>query len=497
MPLYFILRPKQGFILNRDLAWKKFGDCEEGSDSAAIGLDINDAVRVASWLSYDGVTAITYPEATMMSNVEKAMGRTFPLAICQMPHSDFEKRVEEGIYPAFLLRKPANKAEKKLLSRQLEKRASEKQGDAPELFVGVTKKELDRSEVICKGDDNVFYITKPKKAMFLTKALTWISIDEIKKDKKRLSQLFVVKDSISLAQNVCQWVTASGETVSPCTPSSLKRRFNMTFPNVAEDSLQAGLRTRKYPSFLGRKAKERKEIVAFQMELRHGLKGLEERVIKAMGQTEDAAPGKAAEEISYDAADTEAKAVVELLESKYDDLSLEQSAEAESEDELLSGKSPEECVCEFKNWAVSVADSSELIRKMVGNAIAFGEMMNDVPNLLAQKKLDLEMVQRQLVDLDHMAEFYNLNASDGYRLNKNRQEILQKRRVIKNEIFVLELASNYLDNGATPARIRTFVNSVMGMDRRRYMPRAMTVSDVKRIVQNPKTQNAILGMDGN
>lgn len=498
MQSYFIMRPKQGLILDENLAWKKFKDCVEGSGSSALGLDMNDAVRVASWLSYDGITAITYPEATMMSSAEKEIGASSKLSVCQMPHVSLESKVQEGIYPAFLLRKPANKTEKKILSRQLERKTPEKQGNAPELFVGITKKDLGKNEVIYKGDDSVYYIVKPKKAMFLTKALTWIGIDEIRKDKKQISLLFTVKDDIAQAQNVCQWIAASGEIVSPCTPNYLKRKFNISFPNTAEDSLKAGLRTRRYPSFLGRKPKERREIAAFQMELRHGLKGMEERMNQALGQTESTAvqsqknSGK-----SFDASDPEAEAVVNLLEAKYDDVKLEETAaeESETEDEVLSGQA-EDCVCEFQNWTVSVAESSDLIKQMIESAVAFGKMMSDVPSLLAQKKLDLEMIQRQLVDLDHMAEFYNLNAADGYRLNKNRQEILKKRRIIKNEIFVLELASSYFDNGATPMKIHSFVNSVMGMDRRRYMPRAMTVADVRKIVQNPKTQSVILGNKG-
>ena len=233
---YFIMRPKQGLILDENLTWKKFGDCAENSGlAAALGLEMDDAVRIASWLSYDGVTAITYPESTMISNAEKEMGESFRIAVCPLTHAGLESKTRDGIYPAFLMRKPANKMEKKMLFRQLEKKTPETQKSASEIFVGVTKKEMGKNEIICKGDDSVYYIVKSKKAMFLTKALTWIGIDEIRRDKKQLSQLFAIKDDIVQAQNVCQWVAASGETVNPCTSSSLKRRFNISFPNAVED----------------------------------------------------------------------------------------------------------------------------------------------------------------------------------------------------------------------------------------------------------------------
>jgi len=488
---YYIMRPKQGLVLNENLVWKKFMQYTEQSAVPALGLDIEDALRVASWLSYDGVTAITYPESTLMCSAEKELGQFFSIPVHPMSRAEFEKKARQGVYPSFLLRKPANKMEKKMLCRQLGKNVPEKNNDSP--FVNVMKEQMEKSEFICKGDETVYYIVKPKKGMFLTKAFEWISIDELRRDRKLLNQLFTVKDSISRAQNVCQWAAVPGETVSPCTPGSLKRRFNMSFPNPIEDSLKAGLRTHKYPSFLERKPTERKEIAAFQMELRHGLKGLEDRVVQALGRSKDMAVGIETGAV-LDTLDPEAAAVVELLEARYDDLQLKEQGAADAvDDEVLSGEPPSEYVREFKNWSVSVMESSDLIRRMVESALSFGELINDVPNLLAQRKLDLEMVQRQLVDLDHMAEFYNLNASDGFRLNKSRQAMLQKRRIVKNEIFALELASNYLESGATPTKIHSFINSIMGMDRRRYMPRAMTVSDVKKIVQNPRTQNIILG----
>ena len=86
-----------------------------------------------------------------------------------------------------------------------------------------------------------------------------------------------------------------------------------------------------------------------------------------------------------------------------------------------------------------------------------------------------------------------MNASDGYRLNKTRKDFLQRRRIIKNELAVLDMASHYLSDGATPAKISRFVNAVMGLDHRIYTTRVMTVEDIKKLIRNPKTREIILG----
>ena len=49
------------------------------------------------------------------------------------------------------------------------------------------------------------------------------------------------------------------------------------------------------------------------------------------------------------------------------------------------------------------------------------------------------------------------------------------------------MASHYLSDGATPAKISRFVNAVMGLDHRIYTTRVMTVEDIKKRLQNPQS----------
>lgn len=53
--------------------------------------------------------------------------------------------------------------------------------------------------------------------------------------------------------------------------------------------------------------------------------------------------------------------------------------------------------------------------------------MSDAQGLVAQRRVDLEVIQHQLLDLDHVTEFYSLNASDGYRMNQTRKKYLRKK----------------------------------------------------------------------
>jgi hypothetical protein len=46
----------------------------------------------------------------------------------------------------------------------------------------------------------------------------------------------------------------------------------------------------------------------------------------------------------------------------------------------------------------------------------------------------LSICDKKLVDLDHVQEFYDFNASQGYKLYKMRKDVLVERRDIKNEI---------------------------------------------------------------
>ena len=80
----------------------------------------------------------------------------------------------------------------------------------------------------------------------------------------------------------------------------------------------------------------------------------------------------------------------------------------------------------------------------------------------------LRQIEMEIVDIEHAAEFYNLNASQGYKLYKMLHNARVKRRAIKDELQIIgytlasSLTSNSMDN---------LESSILGLDNRKYMPR--------------------------
>jgi len=454
-----------------------------------LGLEMADSLNVAAWVSFDGISAVPYPETTACSLFEKSLGRKFDLNKKVLSHTEFAEAASSGVFPDFLLRKPLNRAEKKLLLGNYgKKRFKDNFVSNPHSDIPSLNKELRGDNLSDKGAENMYYIVNTKCNLFLSKSLSWINIGSLKKNKKLMSQLFCIRDDIESAQIVSLWLTPPGETTSPCTPSTLKRKYHLAFPNSLVDSLAEGIRSRKYPAFLSQKPGSRREIVAFQMALRDGIKDLEERTLLSLGKFPEST-------FNLDNYCEGNNACVSEL-NEVSDTSPSQPADMDVDEDLLSdvpslsdGSEP----FSFQHHASSVMESSSLIRSIVEASVAFGKVMSEAQGLVAQKKLDLEIVQRQLLDLDHVAEFYSLNASDGYRMNRTRKDYLQQRHIIKNEILVLEMMGNYFCNGITASGISSFVNSIMNLDRRCYTTRALTVAEVKNLIRNPKTQAQILG----
>ena len=79
MQIYYIVRPKQNLVLGMDLLWKKPSECTETDLGLVLGLELKDALNVAAWVSFDGITAIPYSETTASSLFEKNLGKEYSL----------------------------------------------------------------------------------------------------------------------------------------------------------------------------------------------------------------------------------------------------------------------------------------------------------------------------------------------------------------------------------------------------------------------------------
>lgn len=80
----------------------------------------------------------------------------------------------------------------------------------------------------------------------------------------------------------------------------------------------------------------------------------------------------------------------------------------------------------------------------------------------------IHTIDLTIVDIEHAAEFYILNASQGYKLYKMLHNERVKRREYKDELQKIDLV---LGTAIRSGYIKNLENSITGMDNRKYEPR--------------------------
>lgn len=98
------------------------------------------------------------------------------------------------------------------------------------------------------------------------------------------------------------------------------------------------------------------------------------------------------------------------------------------------------------------------------------EIADEVDLKYLNLKSDLDVVEKEIVDIYHAIEFYDLSESKGYEIYKMLQERLQHRREIKNE---LEKISIILGTNIQKESIKNAKEKIRGMETRTYVPRVM------------------------
>ena len=82
----------------------------------------------------------------------------------------------------------------------------------------------------------------------------------------------------------------------------------------------------------------------------------------------------------------------------------------------------------------------------------------------------LHEVDLEIVDIEHAAEFYTLNASQGYKIYKMLHDARNVRRDIKNEIEKIQ----YILNGSMKSALsKNISRSIEGINNRQYTPRVL------------------------
>ena len=83
---------------------------------------------------------------------------------------------------------------------------------------------------------------------------------------------------------------------------------------------------------------------------------------------------------------------------------------------------------------------------------------------------ELEIAEKELVDIEHAAEFFKLNAVQGYKLYKMMHDARVKRRKAKDALAIIEYI---LDDGPEGMMEGNTIRRIEGIDNREYRPRVL------------------------
>lgn len=480
---YLLACVKKKILLGADLQWIHFSSFNQPTRPIplVLGLERADALRLASWFTVNGHTVSPYLAEPFLKN--QKIFQSEPIKRLSLTHTELEQKVSRAEYPACIMNVPKSKDEKRKLPLLITKMNMSSPNDSSLETVKTKEASTRPQSIVTEGVSNMFYIVNVKTGEILTKSLSWIPIYMLKKKSKKFNMLLGIKSGVVAAQNLCMWLTYAGETISPCTAKTLTKKYKVHFPSAQQDSLAEGVKSGKYPKCFLRRPTDKREVLAFQIALREGLENLEKRMNESFGGI-DSSPAFATS-IAEAANQEGASASTGMVDSCLS------TTEANEGGLSLAAHGADMHLNFFKDGAIE--ESSTMIKRMLEATISFKEVIDNISQLIAQKRLELRFIQKNLVDLDHMTEFYNLNAADGYRVSKKRQELLQERRTIKNELIVLDFAQTCFLGTALTNKLQGFINSVNGMNHRLYSTRIMSESDVKDMVHNPGTLAAILG----
>lgn len=91
---------------------------------------------------------------------------------------------------------------------------------------------------------------------------------------------------------------------------------------------------------------------------------------------------------------------------------------------------------------------------------------------LEERKAELEKeinkAELEIVDIEHAAEFYRLNAADGYKLYKLLHDVRVRRRAYKDEVYKIEVL---LGSPLTAISLKSAEDHIANMENRKYSPR--------------------------
>lgn len=118
-----------------------------------------------------------------------------------------------------------------------------------------------------------------------------------------------------------------------------------------------------------------------------------------------------------------------------------------------------------KRMAVPQTELDYDVLKVVDDFCALFKQAEERRPYIREKIRELEM---EIVDIEHAAEFYTLNAAQGYRLYKLLHDVRVERRELKNQLDRIDIL---LDTPVNVVDMENLRKSIVGIDHRQYTPR--------------------------
>lgn len=97
-------------------------------------------------------------------------------------------------------------------------------------------------------------------------------------------------------------------------------------------------------------------------------------------------------------------------------------------------------------------------------------LLRKVFRMREHAQTELAKTEAELLDIEHAAEFYALNAAQGYKLYKMLHEARMERRRRKDQIAICNII---IDSGFEGLMDGTTLKRIAGMDNREYKPRVL------------------------
>jgi hypothetical protein len=136
----------------------------------------------------------------------------------------------------------------------------------------------------------------------------------------------------------------------------------------------------------------------------------------------------------------------------------------------------------LKNYINFIKEREMEIDDVVETIDKFARLLNDIVNAYDSYHDEQNQLNDATQDLLHEIELSNFNSVEGYKLSKRLKDIRNRRRVVKNNLEILQLFKDFSDkNKSTPIILFKLVTAMKTLreeqSERIYHPRVL--KDIK------------------